>query len=171
MFWPLMGPPGDLAWSLAEKVLVLEYQPIITQYSGHVTSVTQSEVSIQVTWSVLTIKRPVLPGECWGPWGEALKLLGLRLYTSAVSTPPVTSANQRTVFGSRDLFRPIRGQYWGHMISIHLLSSPPSLVSQMPWPLYSHLSSLLSLLQYSPMKARTQVKWSILTNRRPVLRC
>ena len=50
----------------------------------------------------------------------------------------------------------IRPKSSGHVtcLSFHLLSSPPSLVSQMPWPLYSHLSSLRSLLQHSPIRCQ-----------------
>ena len=42
-----------------KAVADLQYQPIRDQYWGHVMSIDQSEISIEVTWSVLTNHRPV----------------------------------------------------------------------------------------------------------------
>ena len=47
--------------------------PIRDQYSGRVTSIDQSEVSIQVTWSVLTNQRPELPGQQTGDGAEEVE--------------------------------------------------------------------------------------------------
>ena len=97
-------------------------RPIRGQYPGHVITLSQSEASIQVMWSVSTNQRPVsrscdhsrpIRGQYPG------HVITLDQSEASIQVMWYLSTNQRPVSRSCDHSRPIRGQYPGHVITLH----------------------------------------------------
>ena len=74
-----------------------KYWPITGQYSGHLTSIDQSQVSIQVTWPVLTNQSSVL---------LTPMLAQILVTSSGLTTPPITSPNATIRAWSVQIIKP-----------------------------------------------------------------
>ncbi len=104
--------------------------PIIDEYSVHVTSINQSQISIEVTWLVFTwlsVSQSPSPSShslvSSLPQHRSPPLQVMGRVSAAASLTMITSAtcmlsNQRTEFRSFDLHWPIRYEKSGQVISI-----------------------------------------------------
>ena len=141
------------------------YQPIRCKYSRSVINVDQSEVSIHVTWTVLTNKRPVLH-----TWHQpTISIISLRSFSLAFSRSETGNKVSLLNKSFTSIFRNIQerlGRWW--MRSQYLRSCHPdtgiwasswlctpwrSVCSSPAWPIRSEYWPMRTQYQYWPKRS------------------